>query len=86
MADETFQINLSAGLSEGEVVRAETSTHVAEHGAGKGIDGSFEVAHRDAFIDAQPLDLVEDWKVSGIVLISAEHFAGADDAHRRLLL
>lgn len=86
MTDETFQVDLSAGLGEGEVVWTETGAHGTEHGAGKSVDGALEVTHGDALVDAQSLDLMEDWKVSGIVLIGTEHLARADNAHRRLLL
>ena len=43
-----------------------------------------QVGHRDALVDDEPLDLVEDRAVRGVVLVGAEDAAGADDVDRRL--
>jgi hypothetical protein len=47
------------------------------------VERALEVAHRDPLVDGQPLDLVEDRAVRGVVRVGAEDPAGADDVDRR---
>ncbi len=48
------------------------------------VEGALEVGHRDALVDDEPLHLVEDRAVRGVVLVGAEDPARADDVDRGL--
>ena len=43
------------------------------------VEGALEVGHRDALVDREALDLVEDRHVRGVELVGAEHPAGHGD-------
>ena len=55
------------GFGKGEVVRAEADAGVfAVQAFGENFERAFEVAHRDALVDDQAFDLVEDRRVVGV--------------------
>ena len=83
-ADEADQVDLGARLGEREVRRPEPRRDpVTEHRGGEVVERALEVGHRDALVDGEALDLVEDRAVGGVVLVGAEHPARAHDVDRR---
>ncbi len=50
------------------------------------VQGALEVGHRQALVDRQALDLVEDGGVRGVQLVGAERLAGHHDVHRQVAL
>ena len=80
-AEEALDVNLHAGLGEGEVGSAIAHARVlAEHAPGEGGDGALEVGHADAAPDRQALHLVElQLTARGDLLVAIAH-AGQNDA------
>ena len=79
-------VNLAAGLSEGEEVRAVTRLAVlAKHALNKVVERALKIAKGDAFVDDQALDLVELRQVAGIGRVGTVDGARADHVDGRLL-
>ena len=51
---------------------------------GEVVEGALEVGHREALVDRQPLDLVEDGRVRRVELVGAVGPPGADDVDREV--
>ena len=79
-------VHLRRRLGEGEVMGAEAGGHPVglEEPGDEGLQGPLQVAHVDALVDHQALDLVEHGRV-GLVGILAEGAARHDHPDRRLL-
>ena len=81
MAGKALDIDLGGGFGEGEVVRTEAHDGIfAVQALDDRFQAALEVAHGDALINDQALDLMEDGGVGGIHGIAAVHTAGGDDA------
>src|SRR5690606_27709668 len=69
-ADEAEQVDLGAGLGEGEVRGPEArGGALTEQARGEVVERALEVGHRDALVDDQALDLVEHRAVRRVVLV-----------------
>ncbi len=87
MAGEALHVHLCGRLGERKVVRPKAHDGVfAVHAANHGLQRAFEVGERDAPVDDQPLNLVENRRVGGVHLVGAVDPPGGDDADGRLLL
>ena len=81
----TLDVELGRRLGEREVVRPEPAGEVAaEERLRERVDRAGEVRHRDATIDDETLDLMEDRHVRRVGRVAAEHTAGHDHVDRRL--
>ena len=84
-AEEAEDVHLGRRLGEREERRPEADPAVrTEQLAGEQRERALEIAHRDAAVDRQTLDLVEHRRVRDVG-VPAVHAARADDPHRRLL-
>ena len=63
--------------------RSRVAHALAEHRRGEVVERALEVGHRQALVDREPLDLVEDRGVRGVQLVGAEDLARADDVDRQ---
>ena len=87
MAGEALEIHLRGRLREGEVVGAEAHDRLlaveplCEH-----LQRALEVGHRNAAVDHEPLDLVEEGGVGRVHRVGAVDPSGRDDADGGLLL
>src|SRR6478609_2462304 len=87
VAGEAEEVGLHARLGEREVVGADAGARLlAEHDAHERVEGAAQVGHRQALVDREALDLVEDRRVRGVEVVGAEDLAGSHDVDRRLLL
>ena len=79
-----LQVDLEAGLGEGEEMGAETHLGLrSEDLAEEILECALEVGEGHAAIDVEPLELVEGAEVGRVDLVAAEGAAQGDDAHRR---
>ena len=86
VADEARHADLGARLHEREVRRAEPHpTSLAEQRPREHLERALEVGERDALVDDEALDLVEDRQVRRVGRLPAEDPAGRHDVHRRRL-
>src|SRR3954469_8396327 len=87
VAGEAEEVGLHARLGEREVVGADACARLlAEHDAHERVERAAQVGHREALVDSEALDLVEDRGVRGVEVVGAEDLAGGHDVGRRLLL
>src|SRR4051812_11131350 len=70
---EALQVELGGRLGEGEVRRPQPGPHpLAEHRSGEVVERAAQVRHRDALVDAQPLDLAEHRRMRRVECVGAE--------------
>ena len=87
VAGEAEEVGLHARLGEREVVGPHPGAGLlAEHDAHERVERAAQVGHRQALVDGEALDLVEDRRVGRVEVVGAEHLAGGHDVDRRLLL
>ena len=85
-ASKAGNVNLCAGLGEGEVVGTEAAAGIlAKLCLCKGLQHALEVAHGNALVNHKTFHLVEQGRVGSIHRVGAVYAAGGDDADRRLL-
>ncbi len=83
-AEDAGDLNVGAGLGEGEEGREETGFDVAaEEGLHGVVERALEVGEGDVGVDAEAFDLMEDGGVGGVGGVVAVDLAGDDDADRR---
>ena len=86
VAEEARDVRLDRRLREREVVGAEADLPLlAEQGAHEVEQRSLQVGERDAAVDRQPLDLVEDRDVRRVGRVSPVDPPERDDVDGRLL-
>ncbi len=71
------------GLGEREVVGPDPDLDVAEHDPREVLQRADQVGHRDALVDDEALDLVEDRYVRGVELVGAVDLARAHHVDRQ---
>ena len=87
MAAIALNIHLCARLGEREVVRTETDDRVlAVQLLCEQLKDALEVAHTDALVNDQTLDLMEQGRVGSVNSVRAVNAARRNDADRRLAL
>ena len=87
VALEALHVDFAAWLREREMMRAEAHDGVlAVQALDERLQRALQVAHRDALVDDEALNLMEHRGVRGVGLILAEHAAGGQHADGRLLL
>src|SRR5947209_1553642 len=86
MTEDACDFELGRRLGEREVRRPQPRVRSgAEVGGGERLDGARKVSERDALVDDQALDLVEDRQVAGIRRLVPIHPAGHHRVDRRPL-
>src|SRR6476469_8504834 len=87
VAGEAEEVGLHARLGEREVVGPDAGARLlAEHDPHERVERAAQVGHRQALVNGEALDLVEDRGVRGVEVVGAEDLAGSHDVDRRLLL
>src|SRR6185503_11417193 len=82
-ADAALHVHLGRGLGEREVGRAEASARRAEEALREDVERGLEVDEADAFVDAEPFDLLERRRMRGVEWILAIDLAGNEHANGR---
>src|SRR5205807_1056616 len=86
VADVARDERLDGGLGEGEVLRPELASPVlAEERLHEVVERPEEVTEGDAFVDCEPLDLMERRGMRRVRRVAAVHAAERDDVDGRLL-
>jgi len=65
-------------------VRTKPGAHLTEHRLREMIEGAFQVTHRDALVNDQSFELVEDRQMGRVVLVGTVDLARADDVDRQV--
>lgn len=85
-ADRAGDVNLAAGLREGEIAGPQADLGLAAiEFLGKDVQHAAQVRHSDSLVDHQALHLIEDGGVGGVHVVAAVYPARADHADGRLL-
>ena len=83
-AEDAADIHLCTRFDKWKESRPQPHLDVRmENALQKNIEHALEVTHGQAFLDYYHVDLIEHWRVSGIIGVSAIHLAGADGPNWR---